>query len=60
MKKQFTEEEIAKALRRHEQGEKLFEICLEFGIENITFKTWRRNFGDLKVNKMNHLRETAC
>ena len=37
MKKRFSEEQIIKAIKQHEAGAKVEQICRQLGISNDTF-----------------------
>ena len=37
MKKRYTEEQIIKAIKQHEAGAKVEDICRDMGISNGTF-----------------------
>ena len=41
MKKRYTEEQIIKAIKQHEAGAKVDDICREMGISTGTFYNWR-------------------
>jgi putative transposase len=57
MKKRYTEEQIIKALKSHEAGKKVEDICRELGISNGTFYNWRSKYAGLEVNEAKRLRE---
>lgn len=57
MKKRFTEEQIIGALKEHEAGAKVDDICRRLGISNGTFYNWRSKYGGLEVNEAKRLRE---
>ena len=42
MKKRYTEEQIIKAIKRHEAGVKVDEICRDLGISARTCEPFRR------------------
>ena len=48
MKKRFTEEQIIKAIKCHEVGTKLDDLCRELGIPSGTFITCVVNMPGLK------------
>ena len=56
-KKRFTEEQIINALKAHESGEKVDDLCRRLGIANGTFYNWRTKYGGLEVNEAKRLRE---
>ncbi|GGZ49851.1 putative transposase [Shewanella chilikensis] len=57
MKKRYTEEQIIKAIKQHEAGAKVDDICREMGISTGTFYNWRRKYAGLEVNEAKRLRE---
>ena len=57
MKKRYTEEQIIKALKEHDAGAKVEDICRQLGISNGTFYNWRSKYGGLEVNEAKRLRE---
>lgn len=57
MKKRYTEEQIIKAIKQHEAGVKVEDICREMGISNGTFYNWRSKYAGLKVNEAKRLNE---
>ena len=57
MKKRYSEEQIIKAIKQHEAGAKVENICRELGVSNGTFYNWRSRYGGLEVNEAKRLRE---
>lgn len=57
MKKRFTEEQIIKAIKRHEAGAKVDDLCRELGISAGTFYNWRSKYAGLEVNEAKRLKE---
>ena len=57
MKKRYTEEQIIKAIKRHEAGIKVDEICRDLGISAGTFYNWRSKYAGLEVNDAKRLKE---
>ena len=57
MKKRYSEEQIIKAIKQHEAGAKVDDICRELGISNGTFYNWRSKYAGLEVNEAKRLRE---
>ena len=51
MKKRFSEEQIIKAIKQHEAGTKVEEICRQLGISNGTFYNWQSKYDGLKFNE---------
>ena len=56
-KKRFTEEQIIGAIKRHESGVKVDELCREMGISNGTFYNWRSKYAGMEVSEAKRLRE---
>lgn len=57
MKKRFTEEQIIKAIKRHEAGAKVDDLCRELGISAGTFYNWRSKYAGLEVNEAKRLKD---
>ena len=57
MKKRYTEEQIIKAIKEHEAGVKIDDICRELNISNGTFYNWRSKYAGLEVNEARCLRK---
>jgi putative transposase len=57
MKKRYTDETIIKAIKKHEAGAKVEDICRDLGISNGTFYNWRSKFAGMEVNEAKRLRE---
>ena len=57
MKNRYTDEQIIKAIKKHEAGAKLEDICRDLGISNGTFYNWRSKFAGMEVNEAKRLRE---
>ena len=56
MKKRYTEEQIIKAIKQHEAGSKVDDICRDLCISSATFYNWRSRFAGLEVNEAKGLR----
>ena len=56
-KKRFTEEQIIRALKEHEAGAKVADICRRVGICEATFYNWKAKYGGLEVNEARRLKE---
>jgi putative transposase len=56
MKKRYTEEHIIKAIKEHEAGVKMDDICHELNISTGRFYNWRSQYAGLEVNAARHLR----
>jgi len=57
MKKRYTDEQIIRAIKEHEAGTKVEDICRDLGISNGTFYNWRSKFAGMEVNEAKRLRE---
>lgn len=57
MKKRYTEEQIIKAIKQHEAGTKVEDLCREMGISVGTFYNWRSKYAGLEVNEAKRLKE---
>jgi len=57
MKKRYTEEQIIKAIKQHEAGAKVDDICRDMGISSGTFYNWRSKYAGLEVNEAKRLKE---
>tara|TARA_B110000858_G_scaffold3502_1_gene4048 strand:- start:19330 stop:19593 length:264 start_codon:yes stop_codon:yes gene_type:complete len=57
MKKRYTDEQIIKAIKKHEAGAKVEDIRRDLGISNGTFYNWRSKFAGMEVNEAKRLRE---
>jgi putative transposase len=57
MKKQFTEEQIVKALGRLKNGTPIKDLCREVGVSQATLYNWRKRYRNMTVNEAKRLRE---
>ena len=57
MKKRYTDEQIIRAIKDHEAGAKVDDLCRDLGISNGTFYNWRSKFAGMEVNEAKRLRE---
>ena len=57
MKKRFTEEQIAFALRQAETGTSAAEVCRKMGISEATFYNWKKKYGGLGVSELRRLKQ---
>jgi putative transposase len=56
-KKRYTEEQIIGAIKAHEAGEKVADICRRLGIAEGTFYNCRAKYGGMEVNEAKRLKE---
>jgi len=54
---EFTDEQIAHALRLVESGAPVADICHQLGISKATFYSWKRKYADLGTNRDNRIKE---
>jgi len=57
MKRRFTEEQKAFALRQAESGVPISEILRKLGISEATFYRWKKKYGGLGVAEMRRLKQ---
>lgn len=53
----FTETQIVKALKEHENGRKADEISRELGISSATFYKWKEKYGGLEASDLKRLKD---
>ena len=56
-KKQFTEEQIAFALRQAESGTTVGEICRKMGVAEATFYRWKKAYAGMGVAEIRRLKQ---
>ena len=56
-KKRYSEEQIIRAIKQHEAGAKVEDICREMGISSGTFYNWRSKYAGLEVNEAKRLKK---
>jgi putative transposase len=57
MKKRFTEQQIAFALRQAASGTPVAEIIRKMGICEATFYRWKRVYGGMGVSEIHRLKQ---
>jgi putative transposase len=55
--KRYTDEQIIGAIKQHESGVKVEELCRKLRISSGTFYNWRSKFAGLEVNEAKRLKE---
>lgn len=55
--KRYSDEQIIGAIKQHESGVKVEDICRKLGISSGTFYNWRSKFAGLEVNEAKRLKE---
>jgi len=56
-KSNYTEEQIAFALKQSELGTPVDEVCRKMGISDATFYNWRKKFGGLGPAEVRRLKQ---
>jgi putative transposase len=56
-KSRFTETQIVKAIKQHENGRKVDDICRELSISAQAFYKWRQRYGGLEVKELTKMKE---
>ena len=56
-KSKFTEGQIVKAIKEHENGVNVNELCRELGIVATSFYKWRQRYGGLEVRELKSLKQ---
>ena len=56
-KTRYTEEQIIGAIKQHEAGAKVDDLCRKLGISSGTFYNWRSKYAGLEVNEAKRLWE---
>lgn len=56
-KSRFSEEQIVKILKLHDNGLKVTEICRQHGISEQTYYRWKSKYGGMEVSEVKRLKE---
>ena len=56
----FTEEQIAFAIKQHEMGTRVEEICRKMGISDATFYKWRQKYAGLGPSELKKLKQLVA
>lgn len=56
-KTRFTETQIVKAIKEHESGRNVHDLCRDLGISTAAFYKWRQRYGGLEVKELKRLKE---
>ena len=57
LKKTFTEEQIALALREAESGTPVTEVCRRMGVSEQSFYRWKRKYTGMGVAELRRLKQ---
>ena len=56
-KSRFTETQIVKAVKDHEGGRKVADICRELEISSNTFYKWQSKYGGMEASDVKRMKE---
>ena len=56
-KSRYTETQIVKAIKEHEAGKSVQDICRELGVSNVTFYNWKQRYGVMEVSDVKKMKE---
>jgi putative transposase len=56
-KSKFTDLQVIAALKEHDEGRKVADVCRDYGISSPTFYQWRRKYSGMDVAQLKHVRE---
>lgn len=56
-KTNYTEQQIAFALKQAETGTRVAEVCRKMGISEATFYNWKKKYGGLGVSELRRLNQ---
>jgi putative transposase len=56
-RKGHSEEEIVRALRLAEGGQKVSDVCREMGVSQQAFYSWKRRYAGLGLSELRELRQ---
>lgn len=57
MKKKFTEDQIAFALKQAEYGTPVAEVIRKMGITEQTYYRWKKKYGGLGISELRRLKQ---
>jgi putative transposase len=60
MKKKFTEEQIAFALKQAEHGTSVAEVIRKMGITEQTYYRWKKKYGGLGMSELRRLKQMVA
>lgn len=56
-KNKFTESQITGALKEHEAGKSVDDICRNLGIHRATFYNWKKKYSGMDAELLRHMKE---
>jgi putative transposase len=57
LKKRYSNEQIAFALRQAESGTPVQEVCRKMGVTDVTFYRWKKKFAGMGLAELRRLRQ---
>jgi len=55
-KSRFTEEQIIAALKEHDAGVRVLDLCRKLGVSQHTIYRWRAKYGGMEVSEARRLK----
>jgi len=52
----FSEEQVTFALRQHEAGTPVEDVCRQLGVSQATFYVWKKKYAHMGVSELRELR----
>lgn len=56
-RKRYSVEQIITAVKQHESGDTVADICRKLGIAEGTFYSWKKDYGGLEPDQLRELRQ---
>ena len=56
-KTRFTEAQIVKAIKEHENGREAKDLCRELGISTAAFYKWRQRYGGMEASELKRVKD---
>lgn len=56
-KSRFTESQIVKILTAYDNGQKMSDLCREYGISQGTFYNWKSKYGGMDASQLKRVKE---
>lgn len=56
MNKRFTEEQIAFALKQHETGVPVADICRKMGVSDASFYLWKKKYAGMGITELRKMK----
>lgn len=57
MKKRYTPEQITYAIRQHESGASIPDICRKMGVSEQSFYLWKKKYKGLGISELRRLKQ---